>query len=83
MNYDEIINNLNSIFLYKGDIHDLDSFFLNHKEIVNEYVKDFNNKMKLKKIINFNSEFTNIYFAIINEKIMNNLISINDLDCFK
>ena len=55
MNYDEIINNLNSIFLYKGDIHDLDSFFLNHKEIVNEYVKDFNNKMKLKKIINFNS----------------------------
>ena len=80
MNYDEIINNLNSIFLYKGDIHDLDSFFLNHKEIVNEYVKDFNNKMKLKKIINFNSEFTNSYFAIINEKIMNNLISINDLE---
>ena len=75
----DVSKNLNSIFFYKGDIHDFDDFFLNHKKYVYELTNDFNNKIKLKKIINFKSKITDIYFEIINEKILNGNISIDDL----
>ena len=75
----DVSKNLNSIFFYKGDIHDFDDFFINHKKYVYELTNDFNNKIKLKKIINFKSKITDIYFEIINEKILNGNISIDDL----
>lgn len=72
-------NNLNSIFFYKGDINDIDEFFINNEELVYELVKDFNNKIKLKKIIDFDSKLTDMYFAVVNEEILNGTIILNDL----
>ena len=41
----DVSKNLNSIFFYKGDIHDFDDFFINHKKYVYELTNDFNNKI--------------------------------------
>lgn len=63
--------NLNPIFFFKGNIHDFDEFFDLHWELID--YRFFDNKFKLKKVIDFNSKITDIFFDSLNNGIVNDL----------
>ena len=61
--------NLNPLFFYKGDISVFDDFFKLHSDLIN--IGYFNNRFKLKKILDFNCYIRTLYFDDLNKEICN------------
>ena len=70
--------NVDSIFFYKGDIHIFDEFFEKNRNLINSF-DWLNVKIKLKKILDFNSVITDIYFEDLNRKILDGSIGLDVL----
>ena len=70
--------NLDSIFFYKGDIHVFDEFFEKNRNLINSF-DWLNIKIKLKKVLDFNSVITDVYFEDLNKKILDDFIDLDDL----
>ena len=66
------------IFLYKGDIHVFDDYFRRNSNLIDSFIW-LNNKIKLKKILDFNSVVTDVYFEDLNRKILTGSIDLDVL----
>lgn len=72
--------NLNPLFMYKGNIKNFDGFFIDNYYLLDNIIDVYKNKIKFKKIIEFNSVITFKYFELLNYKICNKMIDFNSLN---
>lgn len=73
--------NINPLFFYRGNIKDLDDYFKKNPSLMENIIDIYNNKFKLKKIIDFNSYISVLYFGLLNKKIVDGLIDIRNCTC--
>lgn len=70
--------NFKPLFFYKGDVHVFDEFFEVNKDLID--FSFFDNDFILKKVLNFNCGITNVYFELLNLKIKDGFIQLEDLE---
>ena len=73
--------NINPLFFYKDDIKYLDDYFRKNPNSIENILDIYNNKFKIKKIIDFNSYISKLYFDLLNKKIVEGIIDVKECPC--